>query len=146
MYEFFRNQTILAFLAPKLKMAQVILTITPLSTFLSKCRIFTHSTAIYPYITRRTVLKKRFKRIELKVCILISLCKKANSVTFLATYTCYITLTSTVYAVSTLATTIQAVRMCDNTKIRQYEFNIFFLFDSYMYAFHICLLAVFDIL
>lgn len=36
-----------------------------------------------------------------------------------ATYTCLISLNATIYAVFTLATTMQAVRICDNIKIQQ---------------------------
>lgn len=75
---FSRNQTILAFLAPKLKIAQLLLTNTLLRTFLSKCRIFTQFAAIYPEITRRTAFMKRIKRFKPKVCIFISLPSKAN--------------------------------------------------------------------
>lgn len=80
MRELYRNQTILAFWAPQLKIAQLLLTNTLLRTFLSKCRIFTHFAAIYPEITSRTVFKKKkIKRLKLKVCIFIYLPWKANS-------------------------------------------------------------------
>lgn len=59
MHELYRNQTILAFGAPQLKIAQLLLTNTLLRTFLSKCRIFTHVAAIYPEITSQTVFKKK---------------------------------------------------------------------------------------
>lgn len=77
--EYYRNQTILAFWAPKLKIAQLFLTFTLLRTFLSKCRIFIQFAAIYPVITNRTVFKKRYKRLLLKVCIFISFSQKTNS-------------------------------------------------------------------
>lgn len=80
MHELHRNQTILAFWAPLLKIAQLLFTNTPLRTFLSKCRIFTPVAAIYPEITSRTVFKKKKnKRLKLKVCIFIDLPRKANA-------------------------------------------------------------------
>lgn len=66
MHELHRNQTILAFWAPLLKIAQLLFTNTPLRTFLSKCRIFTPVAAIYPEITSRTVFKKKKKKIKAK--------------------------------------------------------------------------------
>lgn len=81
----YRNQIILAFWAPKLKITQLLLTFTMLRTFLSKCRIFTHVAAIYPVITNGTFFNKRFKRLKRKECIFISLPKTLIP----ATYTCY---------------------------------------------------------
>lgn len=89
-----QDQILLAFWAPKLKITQLLLTFTMLQTFLSKCRIFTYSTAIYPVITNGTFFKKRFKRLKRKVCIFISLPKKLIP----KTYTFLITLIATLYA------------------------------------------------
>lgn len=74
--------TILAVGAPKLQMTQVLLTITRLSAFLSKCWIFTRPAAIYPEITRMTIFKNRFKSEQQKLYIFLSLSKKAISLFF----------------------------------------------------------------
>lgn len=79
MHQFYSNQTILAFWAPKLKIAQLILAFTLLRTFFSKCRIFTHFAAIYPVITSGTFFKKKNKRLKQKVCIVFIFFQKANS-------------------------------------------------------------------
>lgn len=79
MHELYSTQTILAFWAPTLKTAQLLLTFTLLRTFLSKWRIFTHVTAIYPVITNGTFFMKRLKRLKRKVCIFLYLPKRANS-------------------------------------------------------------------
>lgn len=79
MHQFYSNQTILAFWAPKLKIAQLLLAFTLLRTFFSKCRIFTHFAAIYPVITSGTFFKKKNKRLKQKVCIVFIFFQKANS-------------------------------------------------------------------
>lgn len=74
-----RKQIILAFCASKLEITQVLLTITHLSAFFSKWRVFTHLAAIHPEITRRKIFKKRYKRKELKRYVYIFVQKSCFS-------------------------------------------------------------------
>lgn len=119
MHQFYSNQTILAFWAPKLKIAQLLLAFTPLRTFPSKCRIFTHFAAIYPVITSGTFFKKKIKRLKQKVCIVFIFSQKANSSHL------YVLNHSDCLCMCSFHTSntmlLVAVRICKNIKMQQEE-------------------------